>query len=194
MDGSTGMAITSAQTAFQTASAAIALLDTEGTVVGWTQAAERLVGYSAAHMVGRSAALLLASAEDWSKASAFSEQSSAQGRWISFAELRHRDGRRIDVRLCVSSLSGQDGRARWVVSATDKAALSSWAANSSVVDSLQTALDRRLPIGVVIRDTQLRCTWVNGTQGSKDGIPIQRRLGRRLTEAAPGGRPKRWRR
>lgn len=31
-------------------------------------------------------------------------------------------------------------------------------------------LPSRLPIGVVIRDTHLRCIRVNDTQGAKDGI------------------------
>jgi PAS domain S-box-containing protein len=160
------------------------VLDAEGTVVGWTQAAQRLVGYSAADVVGQSAAVLLA-AEDRAKASTLSEAGSAPRRWVGSAQLRHRDGHRIDVRLWASSLSRQDGRARWVVSATETATLSSWAADGSAVDSLQTSLHRRLPIGVVIRDPQLRCTWVNDTQGLKDGIPVQQRLGRTLTEAAP---------
>ncbi|MGW4519449.1 PAS domain-containing protein, partial [Streptomyces sp. NPDC004393] len=179
-------ALISGQSAFQTSGAAVALLDAEGTVVAWTQAAQRLVGYSATEVVGRSAAVLLSATDDRAAASAFSGQSNAQGDWVGFAELRHRDGRRIDVCLSVSSLSGQNGLAGWVVSATDKATPSSRAADGSVVDSLHTALHRRLPIGVVIRDTQLRCTWVNDTQGFKDGIPLHQRLGRRLTEAAPG--------
>ncbi|MEU0183443.1 PAS domain S-box protein [Streptomyces sp. NPDC006207] len=39
--------------------AAIALLDGQGVVAAWTQAAERLVGYAASDVVGRSAALVL---------------------------------------------------------------------------------------------------------------------------------------
>ncbi|MDT0468431.1 SpoIIE family protein phosphatase [Streptomyces gibsoniae] len=184
MNGPAGTPITAAQAAFQAADPAIALLDTEGTVVGWTQGAQRLVGYSPAEVVGRSAAVLLSAVEDWAKASAFREQNGAQSHWVGVAELRHRDGRKIDVRLCVSSLAGRDGRAQWVVSATDKATLSAWEMDGSVVESLHTALHRRLPIGVVIRDAQLRCLWANDTQGFKDGIPLQQRLGRRLTEAA----------
>ncbi|MFI6359862.1 PAS domain S-box protein [Streptomyces sp. NPDC050743] len=52
MDSPTRAIFAAAQTAFQTAGAAIALLDAEGTVVGWTQAAQRLVGYSAADVRG----------------------------------------------------------------------------------------------------------------------------------------------
>ncbi|AVH60786.1 MULTISPECIES: SpoIIE family protein phosphatase [Streptomyces] len=186
MDSSTQTAITPDQTAFQTAGAAIALLDAKGTVVGWTQAAQRLVGYSAAEVVGRSAALLT-TAEDRAKAAALAA-SRAPSRWSGFTTVRHRDGHRINVRLWVQTLSGQDGRARWIVSATDKATLDSRPADGSPVQSLPTALHipSNLPVGVVIRDTQLRCTWVNDTQGVQDGIPLEQRLGRRLTEAAPG--------
>ncbi|MFJ7949130.1 hypothetical protein ACIQ6K_36785 [Streptomyces sp. NPDC096354] len=50
-------------------------------------------------MVGRSAAVLLAAAEDRAKESAFSEQGSAPSRWSDFTTFRHCDGRGIDVRL-----------------------------------------------------------------------------------------------
>ncbi|MFJ7949298.1 SpoIIE family protein phosphatase [Streptomyces sp. NPDC096354] len=89
----------------------------------------------------------------------------------------------------MQSLSGQDGRAQWVVSASEKATPPSWAAHEAAHPSLPGALHlpSRLPVGVAIRDTELRCTWLNDTQGLKDGIPLIRRLGHRLTEAAPGG-------
>ncbi|MDT0469609.1 SpoIIE family protein phosphatase [Streptomyces gibsoniae] len=192
MDSPTGTAFTTAQAAIQAAGAAVAVLDAEGTVVGWTQAAQQLVGYSAAEVVGRSAAFLLATAEDWERAPAVLEQSSAQGRWSGLVNVRHREGHRIDVRLGVSSLCGQAGRAQWVVSASDSGTFPSWVADGSATQSLAAALHipNHLPIGVVIRDTQLRCTWVNDTQGQKDGVPLQRRLGRRLTEAAPGPKAK----
>ncbi|MGW1916927.1 SpoIIE family protein phosphatase [Streptomyces sp. NPDC002076] len=176
MDSNTETAISAAQMACPTAGAAIALLDAQGTVVGWTQAAQRLVGYSAAEIVGRSAAVLLTAAADRTRASAFSEAGSAPARWSGCADVRHRDGHRIEVRLWVQSLSGQDGQARWIVSATDKAAPISAPADGSL----------HLSVGVVIRDTELRCTWVNDAQGFRDGISAQQRLGRTLTEAAPG--------
>src|SRR5258707_5655499 len=65
--------------------APIAMIDAEGTVVGWTQAAQRLVGYSHAEMVSQPAAVILASAEDWAKASAFAEQCRARGGWSGLA-------------------------------------------------------------------------------------------------------------
>ncbi|WP_351237051.1 SpoIIE family protein phosphatase [Streptomyces sp. NPDC002133] len=187
MDSSAQTEIAADQTAFQASGAAIALLDVEGTVVGWTQAAQRLVGYSAVEVVGRSGAVLLATAGDRAEASAFAKPGSAS-RWSGFTTVRHRDGHSIDVRLWVQALSGQNGRARWIVSATNKATFPSRPANGSGLESLPAALHlpSRLPIGVVIRDTQLRCTWVNDTQGLRDGIPLEQRLGHTLTQAAPG--------
>ncbi|MGW3568705.1 SpoIIE family protein phosphatase [Streptomyces sp. NPDC000941] len=188
MGSSVETAVSEAQTAIETVCPAIALLDAQGTVVGWSQAAQRLVGYSAAEVVGRSAGVLLVAADDRAKASQAAQESTLRGRWSDLAQVRHRDGRIIDVRLCVSSLSGQDGRDWWVVCATDKALLPAWPAEATVAEPLLATLPlpSRLPIGVVIRDTHLRCIQVNDTQGSKDGIPLPERLGRRLTEAARG--------
>ncbi|MFF3875726.1 SpoIIE family protein phosphatase [Streptomyces sp. NPDC001978] len=166
-----------------TAGAAIAVLDAQGAVVGWTQAAQRLVGYAAAEVVGRPAAVMLPSAQDVAKASVFAQRCRASGGWFGLAALRHRDGRRLDVSLRVSPLSGPDDRAHWLVSATDIAAVPSWAANGSVPESLLT----RAPIGIGVRDLQLRCTWVNDTMELQDGIPREQRLGRRLAEVLPSG-------
>ncbi|CAO0832043.1 PAS domain-containing protein OS=Streptomyces microflavus OX=1919 GN=Smic_75640 PE=4 SV=1 [Streptomyces microflavus] len=43
---------------------AVAVIAGDGTVIGWTRGAEALLGYPAAEMVGRSAALLLAGSPD----------------------------------------------------------------------------------------------------------------------------------
>ncbi|MGW5064261.1 SpoIIE family protein phosphatase [Streptomyces sp. NPDC004096] len=47
-------------------------------------------------------------------------------------------------------------------------------------------LTSRVPIGVVIGDTHLRCVRVSDTQGAWDGTPLPLWLGRGLTEVAPG--------
>ncbi|MGW7621964.1 SpoIIE family protein phosphatase [Streptomyces antimycoticus] len=188
MGSSAKTAVSEAQTAIERACPAIALLDAQGTVVGWSQGAQRLVGYSAVEVAGRSAGVLLVAADDRAKASQAAQESTLRGRWSDLAQVRHRDGRIIDVRLCVSSLSGQDGLEWWVVCATDKALLPAWPAKATAAEPLLATQPppSRLPIGVVIRDTHLRCIRVNDTQGSMDGIPLPKRLGRRLTEAAPG--------
>ena len=53
MNDSEGVAPDAVQGPVGMTGAAIAVVDEGGTVVGWTQAAQRLVGYSAAEVVGR---------------------------------------------------------------------------------------------------------------------------------------------
>ncbi|MFD3584143.1 SpoIIE family protein phosphatase [Streptomyces sp. NPDC058683] len=161
---------------------AVAMLDEQGTVLGWTRAAERLVGYPAGDVVGRSAALVLPSPEEAPTISAFVELCRAQRGWSGTTAVRHRDGRMLTVSLRMSMLWGQDGAVRWLVSVTDIRKLSQEAMNGSVRESLLT----RAPIGVVVRDTQLRCAWVNDTVESHDGVSRDRRLGRRVADALPG--------
>ncbi|MGP4086260.1 SpoIIE family protein phosphatase [Streptomyces sp. KR55] len=163
---------------------AIAMVDEQGTVVAWTEAAERLVGYSAGDVVGGSAALVLPLSDEASTMSAFVEQCRAQNGWSGTTAVRHRDGRMLDVTLRMSMLWGQDGSVAWLVSVSDIGTLSGEAVNGSVQKSLLT----RAPIGVAVRDRQLRCTWVNDTMESHDGISRDRRLGRRFTDALPGAK------
>ncbi|WP_442811064.1 SpoIIE family protein phosphatase [Streptomyces sp. NBC_01217] len=157
------------------------MFDELGTVVAWTQAAEQLVGYSAGDVVGRSAALVLPFSEEAPTISAFVEQCRAQNGWSGTTAVRHRDGRVLNVSLRISMLWGQDGTVRWLISVTDIDTLSVEAMNGSVRESLLT----RAPIGIVVRDPQLRCTWVNDTMERHDGISRDRRLGRRFTDARP---------
>ncbi|MFF4550551.1 SpoIIE family protein phosphatase [Streptomyces sp. NPDC001406] len=161
--------------------AAIAMIDAEGTVVGWTQAAQQLVGYSAGEVVGRSAAHMLPPAEDAQRASAFAEQCHARGGWSGTATIRHRDGHTLRMTLRVSLLWGQDAGSRWLVSVTDIGSLSSEATRGPVRESLLA----RAPIGIVVYDQQLRCVWVNDAMERHDGVPRHRRFGRGLKDSLP---------
>ncbi|MGY4983004.1 SpoIIE family protein phosphatase [Streptomyces sp. 900105755] len=162
--------------------AAIAILDAEGTVVGWTHAAQQLVGYPAGEVVGRSAAHVLPPPEDARRASAFAEQCRARGGWSGTAAIRHRDGRTLRMTLRVSLLRGQDTGTRWLVSVTDIGSLSSGATSSGPV---RESLLSRAPIGIVVYDPQLRCVWVNDAMERHDGVPRHRRFGHGLKGSLP---------
>jgi PAS domain S-box-containing protein len=161
--------------------AAIAMLDAEGTVVGWTRAARQLVGYSAGEVVGRSAAHVLPPPEDARRASAFAEQCRARGGWSGTAAIRHRDGHTLRMTLRVSLLRGQDAGIRWLVSVTDIGSLSSGEAGGPVRESLLA----HAPIGIVVYDPQLRCVWVNDAMERQDGVPRHRRFRRGLKDSLP---------
>ncbi|MFI8183927.1 SpoIIE family protein phosphatase [Actinacidiphila glaucinigra] len=156
-----------------TAEWALMVFDQQGTVVAWTSAAERHVGYSAGEVVGRSAALVLPFPEDAPTMAAFIDRCRAHGGWSGPMAVRHRDGRVCDVSLRISMLRGQGTPARWLVSMAT--------VNGTVAESrLNHAL-----FGISVRDPQLRCTWVNDAMGRHDAVPRDRRLGRRLTETWP---------
>ncbi|MGW1620826.1 SpoIIE family protein phosphatase [Streptomyces sp. NPDC002172] len=161
--------------------AAIAMIDAEGTVVGWTHAAQQLVGYSAGEVVGRSAAHVLPPPEDARRALAFAELCRARGGWSGTTAIRHRDGRTLRMTLRVSLLRGQDAGTRWLVSVTDVGSLSSGATGGPVRESLLA----RAPIGIVVYDAQLRCVWVNDAMERHDGVPRHRRFGRGLKDSLP---------
>ncbi|MGW3852765.1 SpoIIE family protein phosphatase, partial [Streptomyces fagopyri] len=161
---------------------AIAMLDDHGTVVGWTQAAERLVGYSPRDVVGRSAALVVPPSQDAPTIAAYVEGYRTQDGWTATTAVRSRDGRVLDVSRRVSMLRGRNGTVRWLVSVADIDEI----ARSTAVGSMREPFLTRAPIGIVVRDRQLRCTWVNDTIEDHDGVSRQRRLGRGPVDTRPG--------
>ncbi|MFE1921293.1 SpoIIE family protein phosphatase [Streptomyces asoensis] len=72
-----------------------AVVDARGTVTGWSEGAQRLVGYPASEVTGRSAGLLLA--ED--PVGTLLTSAAGARRWSGTVNLRHRDGHRVTVSL-----------------------------------------------------------------------------------------------
>jgi PAS domain S-box-containing protein len=160
--------------------AAIALVDGEGTVTGWTRAGRRLLGYPAQETVNGSVSIILASAEDQSRLFALASRNRMRSGWSGIVAVRHRDGHRFDAALRIFPLFGADGSAQWLISSTDMDT------GSSVRTGLRpSSLLGRAPIGIVVRDPDMRCRWVNHAAEIRDGIPGHVRLGRRLTQARP---------
>ncbi|MFE0631877.1 SpoIIE family protein phosphatase [Streptomyces sp. NPDC058864] len=161
---------------------AIAVLDEQGSVAAWTQAAERLVGRAARDVVGKPAALVLPLFEEGQTTSAYVRHCRAQNGWSGATAVSHRDGHMIDVCLRITMLHGRNGAARWLLSLADTGALPGDTMSSVVRGPLLS----RAPIGVTVRDPQLRCVFVNDVMQEHDGIPCDERLGRRLTQVLPG--------
>ncbi|MEV6532231.1 SpoIIE family protein phosphatase [Streptomyces sp. NPDC051639] len=170
------------QGAGHTAGTAMAAVDAHGVVVAWGREAERLSGLSATDVIGRCAGRLLADPEVILRAPAFTDRSRRGDGWSGTAGLRRADGSLLDVYLRVCPLTERDGGVRWLVTATEMTTVPSWPMNGAGVQALLTGA----PIGIAVRDTDLRCTWVNDALALQDGIPREKRLGRRLTEVLPG--------
>ncbi|MFB4273982.1 SpoIIE family protein phosphatase [Nonomuraea sp. MTCD27] len=156
---------------------AVVLIDAEGTVIGWTRAAEELSGYRAQDILDRPAATLLPQADREDAV----RRLAAREHWSGVAEIRHRDGHRVVVRVEGARLATAPGRDAWLVSATP-----------AVVDlsggtgTLLESLISRFPVAVAIWDLDLRCVWLNAEAERLSDVFPHYRLGRSLNELIPG--------
>ncbi|WP_394814921.1 SpoIIE family protein phosphatase [Streptomyces millisiae] len=164
----------------EVANAATVVIGPGGTVLGWTRAAEELLGYPAAEVVGRPAAMLLTAPGDRVRAAAVARRCRTGAGWAGSATVRTRDGRHVEAQLRVSPPFSLDGRECFLVSAGEQQP--SQAVSGSLLEGLLT----RSPIGMAVMDTDLRYVWMNDTLERAGGVPREQRLGRRLSELLPG--------
>jgi PAS domain S-box-containing protein len=135
---------------------AVAVIDAEGTVIGWTHAAQELLGYRAADILNRSGAVFLTSDDRATRISAWAERFADQEHWSDLAEARHRDGSALLLRLEGSRLRTPDGTTAWLLSAIP-------ACTDQPGDWVLEPLIRHSPVAVRVWDTGLRCIWLNET-------------------------------
>ncbi|KOU57047.1 PAS/PAC sensor protein [Streptomyces sp. MMG1533] len=88
-----------------------ATVDEHGTVTGWSDGAEGLLGYASAQILGRPAASLLAEEPAASDLPPFAELP----RWHGTLALRHRDGRRIEARVLAHHRTPDAGARDWLL-------------------------------------------------------------------------------
>ncbi|WP_215447748.1 SpoIIE family protein phosphatase [Streptomyces sp. ATCC 21386] len=88
-----------------------ATVDEQGAVTGWSAGAERLLGYTPTQILGLPAASLLAEQPPADALPAFSDLP----RWHGTLVLRHRDGRRLEVRVLAHHRTSYGGVRDWFV-------------------------------------------------------------------------------
>ncbi|MDO0910651.1 SpoIIE family protein phosphatase [Streptomyces sp. DT2A-34] len=171
---------TGARALLDASSDAAAVVSGRGVVLGWTRAAEELLGHRAAEIVGGSAERLLAMPGDPVRVAGVLERCRAGMGWSGLIPVRHRDGRRIDVDLRVSASFRIGADECFLLSARERR--QQWEVGQSVLDGFLI----RSPVGMAVMDTQLRYVWLNDTLERFGGVPRAQRLGRRLSELLPG--------
>ncbi|MET9912679.1 SpoIIE family protein phosphatase [Streptomyces sp. NPDC006476] len=159
---------------------AAAVVTAQGVVLGWTRAAEALLGHPAAEMVGTSAARLLAAPRDPARVAGVVQRCRAGMGWNGLVPLRHRDGRSVDADLRVSASFRVGASECFLLSARERRR--QWMIGQSVLDGFLT----RSPVGMAVMDRELRYVWLNDTLERLGGVPREQRLGRRLSELLPG--------
>ncbi|MFF8969939.1 SpoIIE family protein phosphatase [Streptomyces sp. NPDC014995] len=86
-------------------------VDEQGTVTGWNDGAEQLLGYASEQVVGRPAAALLAEEPAAGDLPPLAELP----RWHGTLALRHRDGHRVVTRVLAHHRTPERGNAGWLV-------------------------------------------------------------------------------
>lgn len=164
----------------RTTDGAAAVIAGDGTVIGWTRGAEALLGYAAAEVVGRSAALLLTGPPDARRTAAVAARCRAGSGWSGLVPLRARDGRSLDIDVRATASFLVAGREGFLVSGRELTP--HWTMRGSVLDDFLT----RSPVGMAVLDPDLRYLWLNDTLERFGGVPREQRLGRRPSEVLPG--------
>ncbi|MFE3389059.1 SpoIIE family protein phosphatase [Streptomyces anulatus] len=163
----------------RTTDGAAAVIAGDGTVIGWTRGAEALLGYPAAEVVGRSAALLLTGPPDARRTAAVAARCRAGSGWSGLVPLRARDGRSLDIDVRATASFLIAGREGFLVSGRELTP--HWTMRGSVLDDFLT----RSPVGMAVLDPELRYLWLNDTLERFGGVPREQRLGRRPSEVLP---------
>ncbi|EFL36457.1 magnesium or manganese-dependent protein phosphatase [Streptomyces viridochromogenes DSM 40736] len=159
------------------AATARAVVDAHGTVTGWSEGAQRLVGHPASAVIGRPAAVLLAGDPPTGTLRSLD----GVQRWNGTATLRHRDGRILPVTLLAHRRdldSGVDGEAHeWLLVAPvsrdqpqpDEDVLIGW----SLIQS---------PCTMALYDTGLRLLRANADMERVMGLSEAEMRGLRVSE------------
>ncbi|MFJ8074071.1 SpoIIE family protein phosphatase [Streptomyces sp. NPDC096176] len=162
--------------------AAIAVLDAQNTVVGWSSDAETLLGWTPREIIGCPLDTFLslpATAESGGTSAAGTD-----GTRRSDARLAvHRDGHRIQVATATCPLAGP-GTGAQVIAVAELRVMRQWESRLAMLQGLAT----QSPIGLAIYGTDLRLTWSNSAYEREIGRPLEEYLGKRADELYATGR------
>ncbi|MEZ0068916.1 PAS domain S-box-containing protein, partial [Streptacidiphilus sp. MAP12-20] len=162
---------------------AIALLDEQGRVMLWSQAAEELLGWPSDTLVGRGLDALLGDDPEMIKAAreAIAGVLRDGEPWGGIALLRHRDGHGVRLEARLSLLENGDGVPYLLCRLADAAALVDVEQDLAIQD----ALFEQSPLGLAIFDRDLRYVRINETLARMNGLSVDAHLGRTAGEALP---------
>ncbi|MFF7215141.1 SpoIIE family protein phosphatase [Streptomyces sp. NPDC008238] len=154
------------------------VLDDEGVVSAWSAAAERLLGFGPADVVGRPAAALWPEAFAGRTGDAAAQPYDGGRR----ALLTRRDGEHADVVLDLSRLLGPGGQDTGGTLVVVVPAAHATAEGQAILEALFT----QAPIGIAVYDRDLRFVRINAALERIHGFPGDSALGRPVSEVLPG--------
>ncbi|WP_395105022.1 SpoIIE family protein phosphatase [Actinomadura sp. SCN-SB] len=155
---------------------AIAVLDENGLVIGWSKTAEKLLGYPPEEILGRPGTTVRVARDRATRIWTWTGGSGDENYRAGMIDLRHHDGTQIVVHAESARIATKDGRHAWVVAVVPAAATG---IELSVLEPLLT----HAPVVMAVWDTDLRSVWLNeSAQGLAEVFPYFE-IGRLLTDS-----------
>ncbi|MGY5130108.1 SpoIIE family protein phosphatase [Streptomyces nigrescens] len=162
--------------------AATAVLDAQDLIIGWSPAAQRLLGYLPEEIVGQPLETLVPPAVKGSGQAP--EEALSGDRELT---VRHRNGRLVRMAAMICPLAkvseGSGSQPARVLVAAELEAHRMWESRQAMLHGLAT----QSPVGLGIYDTDLRLTWANNAYIREVGLPLREFLGARADELYPDG-------
>ncbi|MFJ4368060.1 SpoIIE family protein phosphatase [Streptomyces chartreusis] len=147
--------------------AALAVLDDRGTVVAWNRRAQELLGHPYTAVIGRPAFEVLVDPGDLPAVKdAVASCKGADG-WSGVLNVRHRDGRLVEMGLRAHALSRGGQVREWLLAGAPAVDVLEWQRDRAVLEGLY----RRCPIGLVVHGPDLRLLRVNRAIERFSGVP-----------------------
>lgn len=135
--------------------AATAVLDARGRVLGWSPAAEELLGHRPGDVLGRPAEDLLARrAGTGGHPAPLCEPPSTRSVVL---RVRHRDGGALRIATTMIPVSTDPSGPAWLLVAAEAEELARWEAQQAMLQGLVT----RSSVGLAIYNSDLRVVWIN---------------------------------
>ncbi|MFE0454166.1 SpoIIE family protein phosphatase [Streptomyces sp. NPDC058914] len=151
------------------------VIDQRGTVVGWSPAAEGLLGYPAASILGRPVVDLLTDVDPTRRSLAATDDVAVP--------LRRHDGAFLPCRLTFRPERGDEAGTRWAVTL---APAEQGSPTAALDQALLEALFTVSPVGLFLLDPCLRLIRFNPAGEGMQGSSVEEAVGRRPTEVWPG--------
>ncbi|WP_171115791.1 MULTISPECIES: SpoIIE family protein phosphatase [unclassified Streptomyces] len=167
--------------------AATFVVDGQDLVIGWSPAAQQLLGYGPTEIVGQPVGTFLrptAAADSRTAEPLVASPAEAAALSLPDRDLHtavHRDGHRLQLVTAVCHLAGEAQR---VVVVADREGLAEWESRLAMLDGLAT----QSPLGFAIYDTERRLVWCNAASEEELGRPLAEVRGGPADELYPRGR------
>ncbi|SCK39964.1 PAS domain S-box-containing protein [Streptomyces sp. WMMB 714] len=161
---------------FAVGPAASAVIDVHGTVVGWSERAEELLGHAPADVLGRPAYDVLTDPADRDTVMAAVAQCTRDRKWFGVVPVRTSDGRRVEMGCRARAVLRPDATHEWFLVGSPAEEVLQWETERSLL----YGLFRKCPIGLAVFAPDLSILRVNRAIAKFSEVSAAEHRGRRV--------------